>query len=166
MTVGVLALLLIGWLWLNGTPQRSAPTAQAPQTQAPQTQATAGASDGATTARGQATQTPASGTTDPASGLRWVSLAQLPREASDTMSEIKAGPPYRYPNNDGVVYHNNNGVLPSKPDGYYHEFTVVTPGASSRGTRRIITGGPSRGATNGEYYYTGDHYNTFERIRP
>lgn len=93
-------------------------------------------------------------------------LASLPREASDTMAAIKSGPPYRYPNNDGVVYHNNNGVLPKKADGYYHEFTVVTPGASNRGARRMIAGGAQRGQANQEWYYTPDHYNTFERIRP
>ena len=112
------------------------------------------------------TKTTSRPATDPASGLRWVDLSKLPKQASDTMAQIKAGPPYRYPRNDGVVYHNYNRVLPSKPDGYYLEFTVVTPGSSTRGARRIIDGGPDRGQANAEWYYTGDHYDTFERIRP
>jgi ribonuclease T1 len=43
--------------------------------------------------------------------------------------------------------------------GYYREYTVKTPGARDRGTRRIIAG------RRGEYYYTGDHYASFKRIR-
>lgn len=103
---------------------------------------------------------------DPASGLAWVKLADLPREASDTMKQIKAGPPYKYPKNDGVVYHNANRVLPKQPDGYYHEFTVITPGSKDRGARRIIAGGPKNGQQNSEWYYTDDHYTTFARIQP
>ncbi len=121
----------------------------------------------ATATQASSTRSPtASASIDPVSKLRWVDLAALPAQAADTMDEIAAGPPYAYPGNDGVVYHNNNGVLPKQADGYYHEFTVVTPGSSTRGARRIIAGGPSRGQTNAEFYYTGDHYDSFVRIRP
>jgi ribonuclease T1 len=36
---------------------------------------------------------------------------------------------------------------------------VKTPGLRARGTRRIIWG------AGGEFYYTEDHYNHFQRIR-
>ena len=59
-----------------------------------------------------------------------------------------------------MVYHDANRVLPREPDGYYHEYTVPTPGSSTRGPRRIVTG------SAGELYLTLDHYDTFARIRP
>jgi len=59
---------------------------------------------------------------------------------------------------DGVVFGNYERVLPRKPRGYYHEYTVPTLGAHDRGARRIITG------RAGELYYTDDHYRTFKRI--
>jgi ribonuclease T1 len=51
-------------------------------------------------------------------------------------------------------------LLPDKSSGYYHEYTVPTPGASDRGARRIIVG------SGGELYWTDDHYRSFERISP
>jgi ribonuclease T1 len=64
-----------------------------------------------------------------------------------------------FPNQqDGVVFQNREGRLPSEPRGYYHEYTVPTPGAHNRGARRIIRG------AHGETYYTRDHYGTFVRI--
>nr|NLI49369.1 ribonuclease N1 [Propionibacterium sp.] len=102
---------------------------------------------------------------DPASGLSWVSLAELPPEASATLAEIKAGPPFPT-RKDGSVFGNFEGLLPKRASGYYREFTVPTPGEDDRGARRIVTGGPDYGAANEEYYYTGDHYASFERIRP
>jgi len=58
-----------------------------------------------------------------------------------------------------VVFGNFERRLPNKVRGYYKEYTVPTPGARDRGARRIIAGG------TGEYFYTGDHYKTFRRIR-
>ncbi|MFL6565362.1 MAG: ribonuclease domain-containing protein [Burkholderiales bacterium] len=43
--------------------------------------------------------------------------------------------------------------------GYYREYTVRTPGVRERGARRIVAG------SGGEYYYSGDHYRSFRRIR-
>src|SRR5260221_9910245 len=64
-----------------------------------------------------------------------------------------------FPNRqDGVVFQNREGRLPSEPRGYYHEYTVPTPGAHNRGARRIIRG------DHGETYYTRNHYGTFARI--
>jgi ribonuclease T1 len=51
-------------------------------------------------------------------------------------------------------------LLPDEPSGYYHEYTVPTPGSSDRGARRIIQG------SGGELYWTDDHYRSFERISP
>ena len=61
------------------------------------------------------------------------------------------------------MFGNYEGVLPRQKRGYYHEFTVKTPKARNRGARRIISGGNPQ--TSGEYYYTKDHYQTFQRIR-
>ena len=36
--------------------------------------------------------------------------------------------------------------------------TLLTPGSTDRGARRIITG------DSGEFYWTQDHYESFERI--
>lgn len=85
-------------------------------------------------------------------------LSSLPRQARDTVALIRAGGPFPYPRNDGVVFHNSERLLPREPDGYYREYTVGTPGSDDRGARRIVTG---RG---GEYYYTADHYEHFVRV--
>ena len=87
-----------------------------------------------------------------------VALSSLPPQAADTVRLIEQGGPFPYPSNDGVVFHNNEHLLPSEPDGYYHEFTVPTPGSQTRGARRMITG------RDGQYYYTGDHYETFVAV--
>jgi ribonuclease T1 len=87
--------------------------------------------------------------------LRTVALSSLPPQAGETVRLIEKGGPFPYPHNDGVVFHNEEARLPKEPDGYYHEYTVPTPGAETRGARRIITG------RNGTYYYTGDHYDSF-----
>lgn len=90
-------------------------------------------------------------------GLPVVALADLPAEARDTLRAIKQGGPFSYPR-DGVAFGNYERLLPKRPRGYYHEYTVKTPGVRSRGARRIISGTPA------EYYYTADHYQTFKRI--
>lgn len=87
-----------------------------------------------------------------------VSLSGLPVEASDTFRLIKQGGPFPYPR-DGIVFGNREHQLPQQPRGYYHEYTVKTPGAHNRGARRIVCG------IVPECYYTGDHYQTFQRIR-
>jgi guanyl-specific ribonuclease Sa len=87
-----------------------------------------------------------------------VALSQLPPQAAQTVALIKSGGPFPYPRNDGVVFHNNQHRLPAEPDGYYREYTVPTPGSDDRGARRIITG------RDGQYWYTGDHYETFEQV--
>lgn len=92
------------------------------------------------------------------SGFTHKALSSLPAEATTTYNLIQKGGPYPYPQNDGVVFDNREGILPSCASSYYHEYTVPTPGSSNRGTRRIVTG------SGGEYFYTGDHYATFQVI--
>lgn len=90
-------------------------------------------------------------------------LSSLPTQAKDTADLIKQGGPFPYPNNDGVVFTNREGLLPAESSGYYHEYTVITPGAPTRGTRRIITGGTPL-TSPPVWYYTGDHYSSFCKI--
>jgi ribonuclease T1 len=99
-----------------------------------------------------------SGDADP-QDLPGVQLAQLPAQAAATVALIHAGGPFPY-DRDGIVFGNYEGLLPDEPSGYYHEYTVPTPGASDRGARRIIEG------SGGELYWTADHYRSFERITP
>ncbi|OXM57768.1 ribonuclease [Amycolatopsis thailandensis] len=91
-------------------------------------------------------------------GFKHTSLSSLPAEATTTYNLIQKGGPYPYPDNDGTVFSNRENILPKCASGYYHEYTVPTPGSSNRGTRRIVTG------TGGEYFYTGDHYKSFSVI--
>ena len=91
-----------------------------------------------------------------------VAIADLPREAQTTLALIKQGGPFPFPK-DGVVFGNYESRLPKQKRGYYHEYTVPTPGARNRGIRRIIAGGNP--TSSGEYYYTNDHYESFRRIR-
>ncbi len=97
-----------------------------------------------------ATQTPS-----PTAG---VALSSLPTQLAQTVALVEAGGPYPYPRNDGVVFRNAESRLPEEPDGYYHEYTVPTPGSPDRGARRLITGRAD------EYWYTADHYETFVRV--
>ncbi|TCC66575.1 ribonuclease N1 [Kribbella pittospori] len=104
-----------------------------------------------------ATKPSAATSTDPDSGLRIVAVADLPKEAQDTLKLIDAGGPYPY-SRDGVVFGNLEKILPKHDRGYYHEYTVKTPGEKDRGARRVVTG------TGGERYYSDDHYESFRRI--
>ena len=90
--------------------------------------------------------------------LQEVSVFSLPIEAKETLRLIKQGGPFPYPR-DGIVFGNFEKRLPKKQRGYYHEYTVKTPGVRSRGARRIVCGQAV------ECYYSDDHYETFRRIR-
>ncbi|MGI8868611.1 MAG: ribonuclease domain-containing protein [Mycobacteriales bacterium] len=92
-------------------------------------------------------------------GARAVPASSLPEQARRTITLIEAGGPFLY-SSDGAVFRNDEHRLPGEPYGYYHEYTVTTPGESDRGARRIIRG------DGGDYYYTGDHYATFVRVAP
>ncbi|HJQ46398.1 MAG TPA: ribonuclease [Amycolatopsis sp.] len=91
------------------------------------------------------------------SAFQVVALSALPAQATDTYDLIQQGGPYPY-SQDGTVFGNREGLLPACASGYYHEYTVVTPGSSTRGMRRIITG------QAGEYFSTSDHYASFQLI--
>lgn len=87
-----------------------------------------------------------------------ICYSALPDQAHDTLDLIEAGGPYPYPQDD-TVFQNREGILPSQGSGYYHEYTVVTPGSPDRGARRIVTG-----EENQEDYYTADHYESFDLV--
>ncbi len=84
----------------------------------------------------------------------------VPREAWATIDEVKRGGPYEYPGYDDTRFGNYQNELPQEKLGYYREYTVDTPGVNHRGERRIITGGGDDGHVD-EWYYTGDHYESF-----
>jgi ribonuclease T1 len=93
-----------------------------------------------------------------------VSLSRLPPQAQETHRLILNGGPFPY-TKDGTVFGNRERLLPRKNRGYYHEYTVKTPGSRDRGARRIVCGGKPK--TQPEAcYYTADHYATFSRIEP
>ena len=85
--------------------------------------------------------------------------AFLPPEAHATLRLIARGGPFPH-RQDGSVFQNREGHLPKQPRGYYHEYTVETPGLDHRGARRIVTGGEPPV----EYFYTDDHYDSFRRF--
>ncbi|MFD4878736.1 ribonuclease domain-containing protein [Streptomyces sp. NPDC058420] len=99
------------------------------------------------------TATTGAGTTATAT----VKLSQLPTEARRTVALIDQGGPFPYAK-DGVVFGNYEKLLPRQKRGFYHEYTVRTPGSRDRGARRIVTG------QDGEIYYTDDHYKSFRTV--
>lgn len=86
-----------------------------------------------------------------------IPAAELPKEARETLALIRAGGPFPHPQ-DGKTFQNREKLLPQRERGYYREYTVKTPGARDRGARRIVSG------KGGEFYYTADHYRSFQRI--
>jgi ribonuclease T1 len=98
-----------------------------------------------------------------AAPLEVVAVAALPPEARATLEHIHRGGPFPY-SRDGVVFGNREHILPAQARGYYHEYTVPTPGVRTRGARRIVCGGDVTSVS--ECYYSDDHYQTFRRIRP
>lgn len=95
-----------------------------------------------------------------------ISAADLPAEARATLALIKRGGPFPY-RKDGAVFQNRERLLPPRQRGYYTEYTVSTPSERDRGPRRLVAGKGSTGdaATGGEYWYTADHYRSFQRVR-
>ncbi|MFE9022672.1 ribonuclease domain-containing protein [Streptomyces sp. NPDC007808] len=101
---------------------------------------------------GTVTATPA------AAAVGSICYSRLPSQAHDTLDLIEQGGPYPF-EQDGTVFQNREGILPSQSSGYYHEYTVITPGSDTRGARRIVTG-----ERNQEDYYTADHYESFDLV--
>ncbi|MFC8228759.1 ribonuclease domain-containing protein [Streptomyces sp. NPDC057287] len=87
-----------------------------------------------------------------------ICYSALPSQAHDTLGLIEAGGPFPY-DQDGTVFQNREALLPGQGSGYYHEYTVITPGSSDRGARRIVTGEAAE-----EDYYTADHYESFDLV--
>jgi ribonuclease T1 len=97
------------------------------------------------------------GPTPQVSDLPPILVADLPREAVETLALIFEGGPFPYPQ-DGSTFENREGLLPEQARGYYQEFTVPTPGEDDRGPRRIVVG------REGESFYTDDHYASFTEV--
>ncbi|MGW7568906.1 ribonuclease domain-containing protein [Streptomyces tendae] len=87
-----------------------------------------------------------------------ICYSALPSQAHDTLDLIEQGGPYPF-EQDGTVFQNREGILPGQSSGYYHEYTVITPGSDTRGARRIVTGEEKQ-----EDYYTADHYASFDLV--
>ena len=92
-----------------------------------------------------------------------LAVAELPRQGAQVYGLIFQGGPFEF-EKDGVVFANRERLLPLAKRGYYHEYTVATPGARNRGVRRIVCGGQVR--TPDICYYTADHYASFRKIVP
>ncbi|PSJ48281.1 ribonuclease [Zobellella taiwanensis] len=80
-------------------------------------------------------------------------------QLAETLRLIDQGGPFPY-HQDGTTFYNREGLLPSRPRGYYREYTVDTPGLSHRGPRRVVTGGDPPEV----FYYTQDHYQSFVEL--
>ncbi len=141
MTALALVVLLIVLLIRGSTPNTAAPAASTRSAPA-----------------GSPTPTDPS-PRDPESGLVLVEVGSLPVQARQTISLIERGGPYPYAK-DGAVFGNRERLLPSRPNGFYREYTVPTPGEDDRGPRRIVTGDQDR-----QFFYTDDHYASFVRVR-
>ena len=115
--------------------------------------------------------TPASGAAEGARGADtrdWDDVdacddSALPRELDPVVDDIEDDGPYAYPDRDGSTFDNREDLLPQEDRGYYREFTVQTPGLSTRGARRVVTGG---GVDPEVWYFTDDHYQSFCEFAP
>lgn len=94
--------------------------------------------------------------------LDYDQLVECRPEAGDTHALILSDGPFPY-RQDDETFQNREGYLPPDEGGAYREYTIVTPGASTRGARRFVANGEAgREASDYEaLYYTDDHYDTF-----
>ena len=116
-----------------------------------------------TTGSGAATQRQTTTTRQKTTGPT-IPISDLPREGQQVMRQIAQGGPFRYAK-DGTTFGNRERRLPTRPSGYYREYTVPTPGETDRGARRIVCGGQPDTRTD-DCHYTPDHYRTFRSIQP
>ncbi|MFJ3880623.1 ribonuclease domain-containing protein [Streptomyces sp. NPDC090077] len=121
------------------------------------TAALAGCGGGAAPGRPSSAASTAASAPAWAKGMPTVRADALPPQAREVLALIDRGGPYAH-RQDGTVFGNFEKRLPKQKRGYYHEFTVKTPGERDRGARRIVTG------DGGEFYYTDDHYETFKAV--
>ena len=143
VSAAVTVVLLLGVWWLQSRGADDRPTARDTPSAAPSA---------------PSAPAPAGMPKADSDGIPYVALRSLPREARQTVVLIDQGGPFPYAGKDGSTFGNFEGVLPRRSRGYYAEYTVPTPGASTRGARRIIAG------DGGQLYWTADHYASFERI--
>jgi ribonuclease T1 len=151
----------------HATEGNDAPAAQATASSDPQptpTPASAGQARATETPRPTAQPSPTANAppanaqaTSRASDLPTIAYDELPREAWETIALIEQDGSFPF-SRDGVTFQNRERLLPRHPEGYYREYTVITPGSNDRGARRIVTG------DEGEMYYTDDHYDSFREI--
>lgn len=151
----LLVMVIVAWSQMRST---TATTASAPRITVV-TPSSASTPRPTSTTRPSPTTSPRAGCTSPreADTVDIGDIGDLPTEALDTLALIVSGGPYPYRQDDGV-FSNRERILPKQPKGYYHEYTVVTPGSDDRGARRIIAG------ECGERWYTDDHYDSFRLI--
>ena len=162
--IGV-CVALLWWAVATGSKTPVSPTAAGQPTTS--TTGTIGA--GSNTTPGSSSRSPSSSSRSPSStssrgsaatplsGLDWVAESALPPQARGTLELIRDGGPYPFDEDDGI-FPNRERNLPRQARGYYREYTVVTPGSRDRGARRIFSG------TDGDRYYTDDHYDSFRQI--
>jgi len=144
--VALVALAL--WLWAQ------------PRVPSPATSAAPAPVAADTASSAPAAAPPRVDTTHPA--VRYPAF--LPPEAHDVLQRIASNGPFPY-RQDGSVFQNRERRLPAQPRGYYHEYTVATPGSPDRGARRIIAGGGRPGESPPQdYWYTDDHYRSFKHF--
>jgi ribonuclease T1 len=93
---------------------------------------------------------------------RTLDLSQVPDGEHTALVEvvatIDAGGPFAY-RQDGTIFQNRERRLPLHPVGFWHEYTVPTPGSRDRGARRVV------GGDDDSLFYTRNHYGSFVQIR-
>ncbi len=89
--------------------------------------------------------------------IDFIDFEKLTVSAKATIKRIEDGGPFRF-DEDGGVFKNVEGLLPNQPLGYYKEYTSVLDTDTVRGIERIVRG------SNGEIYYTPDHYKIFKVV--
>jgi RHS repeat-associated protein len=77
------------------------------------------------------------------------------KEINKTLDRMSQGGPHPHAK-DGTIFENKERKL---PPGDYREYTVDTPGAPTRGLRRVV-----KDELTGRTYYTDDHYKNFVQI--
>ena len=81
------------------------------------------------------------------------------KDLGPTLDRIRNG--VRFPHrNDGSIFQNREGLLPTKPAGYWKEYVHPTPGGRGPGAQRIVIG------QNGEMFFTPNHYRIFIPLNP
>ncbi|MCQ9125405.1 ribonuclease [Corynebacterium amycolatum] len=157
--VGAAALVLAGsYLGLDGGDQNSTASENSQGSQNSESQTSAAPSS-------KSSPKPGTNSGSNKSGAKGATCAvdTLPQEADDVIDRILTDQDHIYSQHDGKHFGNYEGRLPKERGDYYREYTVTTPGNSSRGARRIVVGGGSENDPD-VWYYTDDHYESFCEI--